>query len=91
MNLNLRLIHKTPISRALFALALACSLAPTGCALYRRDRCYLEDEKYSIARGLFIESGSLDLTQRRLETLQWQTCEVNEALYRIEKEFEVQR
>jgi hypothetical protein len=68
----------------LMALALAGS-----CALYQKDRCYLEDEEYALARELFIESGSLELTQLRLEDFDWRRCAVNEAVYRLMKEFEV--
>lgn len=64
-------------------------LAPVSCALYRNDRCYVEDEQYQIAYNLFLESGSLDLVERQLEAYEWRRCKVNETLYRLQKEFEV--
>lgn len=86
--LRLRLF---PLRQALTALALAATCLTASCALYRNDRCFLEDDRYAIARGLFIESGSLDLTQRQLKSFQWLDCEINEAVYRLQKEFEVIR
>jgi len=60
-----------------------------GCALYRRDRCYVEDAQYQLAYNLFIESGSLDVVRLQLEDLQWSRCKVNEIVYRLTKEFEI--
>ncbi len=74
------------IAASLFAAAF---LSPSACALYRNDRCYVEDDQYRIAYNLFIESGSLDLVQRELKDFEWRRCAINEAVYRLEKEFEV--
>ncbi len=60
----------------------------SGCAIYREDRCHVEDWRYGIAKDLFVESGSIDIVERRLRTNKWQRCEINEILYRLEKEFE---
>ena len=76
--------------RAAGALALAALLLPAGaCALYREDRCYLDDKQFKIAYSLFIESGSLDLVKRQLAELQWRRCRINEAVYRLTKLSEV--
>ncbi len=61
-----------------------------GCALYRNDKCYVPAEQYQLARDMFIQSGSLDLVERRLQDLEWQRCKVNETMYRLQKEFDVQ-
>ncbi len=45
--------------------------------------------EYAVARELFIQTGSLDLVEKRLVEFEWQRPERNEALYRLRKEFEV--
>jgi hypothetical protein len=64
-------------------------LLPAACSLYRNDRCWVPPEQYSLARDVFIQTGSLDLVRQRLEDLQWERAKINEALYRLQKEFEV--
>lgn len=78
--------HARVIALPLLAAAL---LSLGGCRLYREDRCWIPPEQYLIARDLFIQTGSLDLVQQSLEAQQWRTCRVNEALYRLQKEFDV--
>jgi hypothetical protein len=73
---------------AVVVLAGAMALG-SGCALYRNDRCWAPPEQYALARDLFIQTGSLDLVQRSLVDLEWETCKINEAVYRLQKEFEV--
>lgn len=85
---GLRTINRWLTAGCLAATLLAGGMAG-GCALYRNDHCYVTPDKYTLARNLFIETGSLDLVERRLHDLQWQRCEVNEAIYRLRKEFEV--
>lgn len=70
-------------------LASGIFILPAACAMYKHDRCYVEDEQFELAENLFIESGSLDLVERQLEGLEWRRCEINESLYRISKQFEV--
>jgi hypothetical protein len=60
-----------------------------GCSLYRNDRCYIPDDQYAKAREMFIQSGSLDLVERQLTDMEWRRCRINEAIYRLQKEFEV--
>lgn len=60
-----------------------------GCALYRNDRAWLSDDQYALVRGLYIQSGSLDLVQRELVDMEWRRGSINEAVYRLQKEFEV--
>lgn len=59
------------------------------CAWYENDRAYVPEAQYREARAMFIENGSLDLVQRRLEKLQWRRARINETLYRLRKEFEI--
>ncbi len=76
----------TPLCIAAFA---AVFLAPLACALYREDRCLVEEAQYKIAHQLYVESESLDLVERQLKEMGWPRCKVNEAKYRLKKEFEV--
>lgn len=72
---------------------LACAATVIGltasCSLYRNDRAYVPNEQYLYARDLFIETGSLDIVEQRLKALEWSTGKVNEAIYRLQKEFAV--
>ena len=61
------------------------------CALYRNDRCYVDDLQYKVAYNLFVESGSLRLVMEDLEKFQWSRCKINEVAYRLEKEFGLSR
>jgi hypothetical protein len=76
--------------RGLTAAALILGLvAVSGCGIYRRDKCYVDDTRYTQMRDIFVESGSIELVKRRMDELQWMRCEKNEVLYRLKKEFEV--
>ena len=78
------------IVRAFVAASVAAAaLALASCELYQTDRCFVDEQVYEIAYGLFMESGSLDIVERRLTFYEWQRCEINEVIYRLEKEFEV--
>lgn len=72
-------------------IALLAAVVPlaASCTTYREDRCYLEDPEYDFARALFLRTGSIDVTHRYLETNEWMRCQINEAIYRLSKEFEV--
>lgn len=69
-------------------VALTLTLAG-GCSLYRNDRCWMNKEQYLIARDLFIQTGSFDIVEQELARYEWRRCKINEALYRLEKEFEI--
>lgn len=75
------------IAWMLSGLLLAVLVA--SCALYRNDRAYLADDQYGIARQMYLQTGSLDLVQKRLVNMEWRRAKVNEAIYRLQKEFEV--
>lgn len=91
--------HKAVFERATTLVARAVSLilvsgfllslSGAGCALYRNDKCYVEDIDYALAKGIFVESGSLDVVARQMDFLEWKRCEKNEVLYRLQKEFQV--
>lgn len=73
---------------ALIAVSALCA-APMACSIYRNDRCYIDEGRYGVLRGAFIQTGSLDLIRQQMETLQFARCQKNEVLYRLKKEFEV--
>ena len=76
----------------LLALSMAAAVTatgPTGCALYRNDKCWVPPEQYDEARAMYLQMGSLDLVEQRMIEQQWRLCRRNEVLYRLNKEFEV--
>lgn len=83
-------IHPIKILRLLAVTWVLSGLVlATGCALYRNDRCYVDQGQYSLVRDLYVQSGSLDLVERELIDMQWERCKINESLYRLRKEFAV--
>lgn len=72
----------------LFALA-ALSLA--SCSLYRNDRVFIPQEKYAEAVKVYERTSSLDLTEQILrDSHNWRRAEINEAVYRIRKQFRME-
>lgn len=72
--------------------ACACLVAAlaVGCSLYANDRAFLSDAQYGVARQMYLQTGSLDLVKRQLlQDMEWRRSAVNEAVYRLQKEFEV--
>jgi hypothetical protein len=60
--------------------------APDSIAARYPDRCHLEDEQFLEVDRVYSTRGTLFLTERYLrEEVQWRDCEVQEALYRLEK------
>lgn len=70
-------------------LCAAILLSPAACAIYRDDHCFVEEDQYKIAYSIFLSSGSLDVVERQLKLREWRRCQINEAVYRLQKEFEV--
>ena len=58
-----------------------------GCVTAPNDRCFIFDTRYHEARRAFERTGSVSLVRQALEDAHWPECEINEAIYRIEKEF----
>lgn len=78
------------LGKACLNYALLLAICTTSaCSLYTKDRCYVEDEDYGLARIIYLESGSLELVELRLESFEWRRCAINEAIYRLTKEFEI--
>ncbi len=82
------LIERAGAVAALIVLGVI-AWAPAACSLYRDERCYVDDSEYEIVYRIFIESGSLDVLERRLMNLEWRRCKINESIYRLEKEFQI--
>ncbi len=82
-----------PFRRLVAAAFAGAVLLGFGCAsirdYYANDHSWISDRQYAVARELFIQTGSLDLVEKRLVEFEWQRPERNEALYRLRKEFEV--
>jgi len=66
---------------------LLLTLALGGCISGRNDKCYLFDVEYREARRAFERTQSLELVRQGMIDAHWPDCKVNEAVYRIEKEF----
>lgn len=77
------------MKRMLLLLVCAATIlgAAASCSLYRNDRAYVPNEQYLYARDLYVETGSLDLVQQRLNALEWAPGKINETIYRLQKEF----
>jgi len=82
-------LWRTTIRSFALALAVLPFMTAGGCAIYRNDRCYVDDVRYGVMRQTFMQSGSIEIVRQEMERLQWARCEKNEVLYRISKEFEV--
>ena len=68
-------------------LLVALLLSATGCAVYRADRTWIPEQKCEEARKVYDQTGSLALTEKVLrESDNWQRAEMNEAIYRLKKE-----
>jgi hypothetical protein len=74
-----------PSGTAVVLLGAAALLV--GCLGGPRDRAYIEDIRYREARRAFERTGSVELVREALNDAKWPNAMVNEALYRIEKEF----
>jgi len=70
-------------------LLLSVLLAPIfSCSLYRNDRMWIPDKKYEVARKTYDNTNSLALTEQALrESHEWQRAEINEAIYRLKKQY----
>ncbi len=68
-------------------LAVAAATSAVGCVNGPNDRCYINDVRYHEARRAFERTQSIDVVRQGLKDAHWQPCAINEAIYRIEKEF----
>jgi hypothetical protein len=75
------------LKSALIVLLALATLTLAACSLYRQDRAWISDDKYRVARDEYNKTGSLLLTELELERLHWGGAEVNEAIYRLKKQY----
>ena len=68
-------------------LAAAVAAALTGCLRNPDDRAYITDARYREARRAFERSRSTEVARMAMEQAHWPRPMINEAIYRIEKEF----
>lgn len=60
------------------------------CSWRQNDRCWISTMKYEEARELYLKTSSLDLVRQTLEDRYWTPGEINEAEYRLKKEFHLE-
>ena len=71
-------------------LLLGLLLVFSACSLYRNDRMYLTDEEYAFAKKTYDSTGSLVLTEKALTDNHWQRGQINEARYRLTKQYRLE-
>ncbi len=89
MTMTIARFWKSSLRALLVLITITPLLTALGCSIYRNDRCYVDNLRYSAMRQTFMQTGSVELVRQQMERLQWARCEKNEVLYRISKEFEV--
>lgn len=66
---------------------LLCAISLLGgCALWRRDRCYLHQSRYDSMKALFEETGSYQRVAQAMKDEGWARCEVNTLRYSLRKD-----
>lgn len=75
---------------ALIIVILIVIAMMLSCSAYKNDKCWISEEKYSEAKKYYDKTGSLDLTMQYLKDKQWRRCEINEAKYRLIKEYDLE-
>jgi len=80
------------LMKRLFSLALVLGfLVLSGCAV-KDDRCWVDDYRYNKAKEIYEKTQTLDLVRYYLENQHdWRRCEINEVLYRLKKEYHLDR
>ena len=76
------------VSACLLLLSL---LSFSACSLYHEDRMYLTDQEYAFARKTYDSTGSLLLTEKALLDKRWQRGQINEARYRLAKQYRLEQ
>ena len=68
-------------------LVAAASVVLAGCLGGPDDRAFITDDRYREARRAFERSSSVEVARMAMEQARWPRPMINEAVYRIEKEF----
>ena len=68
-----------------FLLASACQVYEPG------ERAYISDYRYETVQEIYDTTGSLELTREALrEDATWSQPEINEAIYRLKKQYQLE-
>jgi len=79
------------MKRSFFLSLVWGFLLLSGCAL-KGDRCWVDDYRYNKAKEIYEKTQTLDLVRYYLENQHdWRLCEINEVLYRLTKEYHLDR
>ncbi len=62
-------------------------LLATACSWHQNDRQWISDAYYAQARELYLKTSSLEIVKQTLKDNYWSQGEINEAEYRLKKEF----
>ena len=82
---------KRKLRTALAGLLLLALLALSACSLYREDHMCLTDQEYAFAKKTYDSTGSLVLTEKALVDRHWQRGQINEARYRLTKQYRLEQ
>ncbi len=79
------------MKRFIFISLALCCVFLSGCAV-TDDRCWVDDYRYIKAKEIYEQTQTLDLVRYYLENQHdWRRCEINEVLYRLKKEYHLDR
>ncbi|HBF35049.1 TPA: hypothetical protein DDW35_10865 [Candidatus Sumerlaeota bacterium] len=76
---------------SVFVLLILISLTFAACNSFDGDKVYIPDTQYETAKRIYNETGSVQLTAGRLKELHWRSGEINEAVYRLTKQYEINK
>lgn len=75
-----------PRALLLPAILLAASALAAGCLNSKTDKCYVPMARYEPLRDLFLETGSIQRVNQRMEEEKWAPCERNQLRYMLAKD-----
>jgi len=70
-------------------LAIVTFFFLSGCSWYKTNRCWIGVNRYNEAKAAYEELESLDLTRQQLKQAYWRPCEINTAIYWIQKDYKL--
>lgn len=62
------------------------SIHIAGCAMIRRDQCYVHQYRYDAMKSLFIQTGSYQRVGQAMADEGWARCEVNAFRHMLRKD-----
>jgi hypothetical protein len=73
----------------LFLVVISLLGVMTACTMFDGDKVYISDTQYATAQRVYNETGSVRLTAAKLKEFHWRSGEINEAIYRLTKQYEM--